>query len=147
MTIQPFEADVGKVLDLVVHSLYSHKEIFLRELVSNASDALDRLRFRSLTEADLLGSDPTLEIRLRVDKDARTLTIEDTGVGMTQEELVKNLGTVAHSGSRAFLEHVAAANDKKPAELALIGQFGVGFYSAFLVADRVEVTTRAAGRG
>jgi len=142
-----FQADVSQVLRLVIHSLYSHKEIFLRELVSNASDALDKLRFRSLTESELLGSDPTLEVRIRADKDAGTLTIEDTGVGMTEEDLVKNLGTVAHSGTRAFLEKMEAAGGDAKKDLALIGQFGVGFYSAYLVADRVEVTTRAAGPG
>jgi len=142
-----FQADVSQVLRLVIHSLYSHKEIFLRELVSNASDALDKLRFRALTEPELLGNDPTLEIRIRADKDAGTLTIEDTGVGMTEEELVKNLGTVAHSGTRAFLEAAAAAGTDGKKDLALIGQFGVGFYSGYLVADRVEVVTRAAGPG
>jgi molecular chaperone HtpG len=145
-----FQAEVTQVLDLVIHSLYSHKEIFLRELVSNASDALDKLRFAALTDTELMGSDPALEIRIRFDAKARTLTIEDTGIGMTEEELVKNLGTVAHSGSRAFLEQVRAAKQEghlAEAAPGLIGRFGVGFYSAYLVADRVEVTTRAATRG
>ena len=106
-TTYPFQAEVSQVLHLVIHSLYSHKEIFLRELVSNASDALDKLRFRALTEPDLSRATPTLAIRIRADREKRTLTIEDTGVGMTEEELVRDLGTVARSGSRAFLEQLA----------------------------------------
>jgi molecular chaperone HtpG len=137
-----FEAEVSQVLHLVIHSLYSHKEIFLRELVSNASDALDRLRFRAITEPALLEGGEPLEIRIHPDPEKGTLTIEDTGVGMTKDELVKDLGTVARSGSKAFLEKMA---DKGQKDLSLIGQFGVGFYSAYLVADRVEVVSRAAG--
>jgi molecular chaperone HtpG len=147
-----FQADVNKVLDLVIHSLYSNKEIFLRELVSNASDALDKLRFRAITEPALLAPEaggPTLEVRIVPDKDGKTLTIEDTGVGMTHEELVQNLGTVAHSGSQAFLAELAKKKGEDAPgaknDVALIGQFGVGFYSAYLVADRVEVRSRAAG--
>src|ERR1700736_2000359 len=139
-----FQAEVSQVLHLVIHSLYSHKEIFLRELVSNASDALDKLRFRGLTEPDLYEGDTTLAIRIRADRERGTLTIEDTGVGMTAEELVRELGTVARSGSRAFLEQLAQQGKK---DARLIGQFGVGFYSAYLVADRVEVASRAAGPG
>ena len=138
-----FQAEVNQVLHLVINSLYSHKEVFLRELISNASDALDKLRFRANTEKELLEGGEELEIRLVADKDAGTLTIEDTGVGMTHEELVGNLGTIARSGSRAFLEALAKQGEKK--DLNLIGQFGVGFYSAYLVADRVEVVSRAAG--
>ncbi len=141
----PFQAEVAEVLKLVIHSLYSHKEIFLRELVSNASDALDKLRFRSLTEPELMGNDPRLEVMLSPDKEAGTLIIRDTGIGMTEEELIQNLGTVAHSGSRAFLEQLSKSGGSK--DVNLIGQFGVGFYSAYLVADRVEVVTRAAGPG
>ena len=137
-----FQADVDRLLHLVVHSLYSHKEIFLRELVSNASDAIDRLRFRALTEHDLMGDEKDLEIRIAPDRAAKTITIEDTGVGMTREELVKNLGTIAHSGTRAFLEKMKQQGPK-PGEL--IGEFGVGFYSSWLVADKVEVVSRAAG--
>jgi molecular chaperone HtpG len=137
-----FEAEVGQVLHLVIHSLYSHKEVFLRELVSNASDALDKLRFRAVTEPALLADDAALEIRIVPDRDKRTLTIEDTGVGMTKEELTRELGTVARSGSKAFLEQLA---DRKK-DVNLIGQFGVGFYSAYLVADRVDVVSRAAGQ-
>lgn len=144
-----FQADVAQVLKLVVHSLYSHKEIFLRELVSNASDALDKLRFRALTEPDLLGDDPALEIRITADKESGVLRIEDSGVGMTEEELVQSLGTVAYSGSRTFLERLAEQKGAGAGgdAVTLIGQFGVGFYSEYLVADRVDVITRAAGPG
>ncbi|MDP7034311.1 MAG: molecular chaperone HtpG [Planctomycetota bacterium] len=136
----PFQAEVHQVLSLVINSLYSHKEIFLRELVSNASDALDRLQFRSLTDHELMGDQSDLEIQIIPDRDAGTLKIVDTGDGMTAEDLQKNLGTVAHSGTQRFVE---ALQEKD--EVALIGQFGVGFYSAFLVADRVTVTSRACG--
>jgi molecular chaperone HtpG len=139
-----FQAEVSQVLHLVIHSLYSHKDIFLRELVSNASDALDKLRFRALTEPDLYEGDTTLAIRIRADRESKTLTIEDNGIGMTEEELVRDLGTVARSGSREFLEQLAQRGQK---DARLIGQFGVGFYSAYLVADRVEVVSRAAGPG
>jgi molecular chaperone HtpG len=139
-----FQAEVAQVLHLVIHSLYSHKEIFLRELVSNASDALDKLRFRGLTEPELYEGDTTLAIRIRADRQSKTLTIEDTGIGMTEEDLVRDLGTIARSGSRAFLEKLAERGQK---DARLIGQFGVGFYSAYLVADRVEVVSRAAGAG
>ncbi len=141
MTEHAFVAEVSEVLRLVIHSLYSHREIFLRELVSNASDAVDKLRFRAITEPALLGDEPTLEIRIRADEAAGTLTIEDTGIGMTEEELVKNLGTVAHSGTRELLKKLG----EQKGDLSLIGQFGVGFYSAYLVADRVDVESRAAG--
>ncbi len=141
-----FQAEVSQVLHLVIHSLYSHKEIFLRELVSNASDALDKLRFRALTEPALAEGDIPLEIRIVADRDKGTLTIEDTGVGMTHDELVRDLGTVARSGSKAFLEQIQARGDGGAKDLSLIGQFGVGFYSAYLVADRVEVVSRAAGQ-
>ena len=136
-----FEAEVSQVLRLVINSLYSNPEIFLRELVSNASDALDKLRFRALTDPALVQGQP-LEIRIRADEAAKTITIEDFGIGMSHDELKKNLGTVAHSGSRAFLQ---ALEDSKKADVQLIGQFGVGFYSAYLVADKVEVVSRAAG--
>jgi molecular chaperone HtpG len=139
-----FQAEVSQVLRLVIHSLYSHKEIFLRELVSNASDALDKLRFRAITAPELYGGDPLLAVRIRADRDKGTLTIDDTGIGMSAEELVRDLGTVAHSGSRAFLEQLAKNGNK---DARLIGQFGVGFYSAYLVADRVEVVSRPAGAG
>ena len=136
-----FEAEVSQVLRLVINSLYSNADIFLRELISNASDALDKLRFRALTEPALIAETP-LEIRVTCDQEAGTLTIEDFGIGMTHDELKKNLGTVAHSGSRAFLEALEAS---RKGDVNLIGQFGVGFYSSFLVADKVEVTSRGAG--
>ncbi|HYO53073.1 molecular chaperone HtpG [Archangium sp.] len=138
-----FQAEINQLLNLVINSLYSHKEIFLRELVSNASDALDKLRFRSVTEPELLEGASELEIHLIPDSEKGTLTLEDTGIGMTHDELVKNLGTIAHSGSREFLELAAQRGQK---DVNLIGQFGVGFYSAYLVADRVEVVSRAAGK-
>ncbi|MFO0607602.1 MAG: molecular chaperone HtpG [Polyangiales bacterium] len=138
-----FQAEVSQVLHLVINSLYSHKEVFLRELVSNASDALDKLRFRSQTDTGLMGDDPTMEVRITCDRDAHTVTVEDTGVGMTHDELVENLGTIAHSGTKRFFE--ALKEKQAGADLNLIGQFGVGFYSAWLVADRVEVVSRAAG--
>jgi molecular chaperone HtpG len=139
---RPFEAEVAQVLHLVTHSLYSHKEIFLRELISNASDACDKLRFEALAKPELLAGDAELHIDVSVDKDARTITIRDNGIGMTREEVVANIGTIASSGTRKFLETLSA--DKK-ADANLIGQFGVGFYSAFVVADKVTLVTRKAG--
>lgn len=139
-----FQAEVAQVLHLVIHSLYSHKEIFLRELISNASDALDKLRFGALTDTSLTADGAPLEIRIVPDEVAGTLTIEDTGIGMTRDELVRDLGTVARSGSKALLEQLRAKGEGK--DLSLIGQFGVGFYSAYLVADRVDVVSRAAGQ-
>ena len=143
-----FEAEVSQVLSLVINSLYSNKEIFLRELVSNASDAIDKARFRAISEKELLGEETDFHIRILPDEEAKTLTIEDNGVGMTREELIENLGTIAHSGSRAFIDQLKAAaaeQSDSSEDMDLIGQFGVGFYSAFLVADQVEVITRAAG--
>jgi molecular chaperone HtpG len=137
-----FQAEVSQVLDLVIHSLYSHREVFLRELISNASDAIDKLRFRSVTETGLMGEE-ALRIRLIPDEAAGTLTIDDNGVGMTHDELIEHLGTIASSGSKKFLESLKAKGGKP--DLTLIGQFGVGFYAAWLVADRVSVVSRAAG--
>ena len=137
-----FGAEVGRLLDLVVHSLYSEREIFLRELVANAADASDRRRFEALTDPKLA---PPAEAKIRIvpDKQARTLLIADDGIGMSRQELIDNLGTIARSGTKAFGEKLATAKpEDRP---SLIGQFGVGFYSAFMVADRVEVTSRKAG--
>ncbi|PNQ98524.1 molecular chaperone HtpG [Azospirillum argentinense] len=142
-----FQAEVSRLLDIVAHSLYSEKEVFLRELVSNASDACDRLRYAALTQPELSADDPNLKVRLLVDKEARTLTVADNGIGMNREDLVENLGTIARSGTAAFMRNLkdsAKEGDAKK-DVNLIGQFGVGFYSAFMVADRVEVLTRKAG--
>jgi molecular chaperone HtpG len=137
-----FGAEVGRLLDLVVHSLYSEREIFLRELVANAADAVDRRRFEALTDSTL-APPPDAKIRIVPDKQGSTLLISDDGIGMTRQELIDNLGTIARSGTRAFAQNLASANpEDRP---SLIGQFGVGFYSAFMVADRVEVTSRKAG--
>ncbi|HEU0033903.1 MAG TPA: molecular chaperone HtpG [Kofleriaceae bacterium] len=137
-----FQAEVKQLLDLMVHSLYSDKDIFLRELISNASDALDKLRFEQLTRTDLETGE--LQIRLEVDAAARTLSIHDNGIGMTREEVVRNIGTIAKSGTKEFLSQLRdAKRSEVPPEL--IGQFGVGFYSAFMVADRIELVTRRAG--
>jgi molecular chaperone HtpG len=138
-----FQAEVNQVLSLVINSLYSNREIFLRELLSNSSDALDKRRFASIEKPELGGAE--LGIELRADEDAGTLTIADTGIGMSREELVENLGTVARSGTRQFAEALKTAQKEKSEGLNLIGQFGVGFYSAFLVADKVRVVSRLAG--
>lgn len=137
-----FEAEVQELLGLMIHSLYTEKEIFLRELISNASDAIDQLRLLALTDKDLASDDEFL-IRLEADPEARTLTVSDNGVGMSREEMAENLGTIARSGSRAFLEQLKAGKDG--ADASMIGQFGVGFYSAFMVADEVIVESRKAG--
>ena len=141
-----FQAEVSRLLDIVAHSLYSEKEVFLRELVSNASDACDRLRYAALTQPELSADDPNLKVRLLVDKDARTLTVADNGIGMNREDLVENLGTIARSGTAAFMKSLEGAEkgDGKK-DVNLIGQFGVGFYSAFMAADKVTVLTRKAG--
>jgi molecular chaperone HtpG len=137
-----FQAEVRELLKLMIHSLYSHREIFLRELISNASDACDRLRFAAIAQPDLLSSDPDLGIRVDADPAAGTVTLTDNGIGMTREEAISNLGTIARSGTREFFR--ALSGDQQKAS-ALIGQFGVGFYSAFIVAERVEVRSRKAG--
>ncbi|MEO2049549.1 MAG: molecular chaperone HtpG [Pirellulales bacterium] len=138
-----FQAETARLLDMMIHSLYTNKEIFLRELISNASDALDKVRFEALTNQDLLGDDTELQIRLETDPEARTLTVSDNGIGMTREEVIQNIGTIAKSGTRELLEKLkdSGASDQ-PADL--IGQFGVGFYSAFMVADQVTLITRHA---
>ncbi|MBL4666897.1 MAG: molecular chaperone HtpG [Sneathiella sp.] len=137
-----FQAEVAKLLHIVTHSLYSEKEIFLRELVSNASDACDRLRYAALTNPDLIQGDPDFKVCLSVDKDAKTLTIEDNGIGMTEQEMIDNLGTIARSGTSNFVDQLTGDSAK---DVNVIGQFGVGFYSSFMVADKVEVTSRKAG--
>ncbi|MDA3913966.1 molecular chaperone HtpG [Oleiagrimonas sp.] len=137
-----FEAEVAQVLHLVTHSLYSHKEIFLRELISNASDACDKLRFQAIAEPALTGEDTDLHIDVLWDPEARTISVRDNGIGMTREDVIANIGTIASSGTRKFLENLSG--DQK-ADSRLIGQFGVGFYAAFVVADKVTVHTRHAG--
>ncbi|WP_061796369.1 MULTISPECIES: molecular chaperone HtpG [Serratia] len=137
-----FQSEVKQLLHLMIHSLYSNKEIFLRELISNASDAADKLRFRALSAPELYEGDGELRVRLSFDKEQRTLTIADNGIGMRREEVIENLGTIAKSGTKAFLESIGSDQAK---DSQLIGQFGVGFYSAFIVADKVTVRTRAAG--
>ncbi|MCT4701688.1 molecular chaperone HtpG [Enterobacteriaceae bacterium H20N1] len=137
-----FQSEVKQLLHLMIHSLYSNKEIFLRELISNASDAADKLRFRALSQADLYEGDGELRVRVSFDKEKRTLTLADNGIGMTREDVIDHLGTIAKSGTKAFLESMGSDQAK---DSQLIGQFGVGFYSAFIVADKVTVRTRAAG--
>ncbi|NVO09184.1 MAG: molecular chaperone HtpG [Bacteroidales bacterium] len=134
-----FQAETKELLNLMINSLYTHREIFLRELISNASDALDKVHFQSLTEPELLGSDPELKIVIEVDKNNKTLSITDNGIGMTHDEVIENIGTIAKSGTKAFVEKL-----KEEKDLDLIGKFGVGFYSSFMVADRVEIITRSA---
>lgn len=137
-----FQTEAKQLLHLMIHSLYSNREIFLRELVSNASDAADKLRFEAVSNGDLYEGDAELKIRISFDKDAKTLTISDNGIGMSRDEVIENLGTIAKSGTAQFMQKLSG-DQKKDAQL--IGQFGVGFYSAFIVADKVVVTTRRAG--
>ncbi|MBS0538140.1 MAG: ATP-binding protein, partial [Proteobacteria bacterium] len=136
-----FQAEVAELLNLMVHSVYSETDVFLRELVSNASDALDKVRYEAIARPELLGEGEKLAIRILPDAAAKTLTIADNGIGMDRQELIDNLGTVARSGTKAFLKGIKDAKEG----LGLIGQFGVGFYAAFMVADRIEVTSRRAG--
>jgi len=137
-----FQAEVKQLLDLMIHSLYSNKEIFLRELISNASDAADKLRFEALANNALYEADAELKVRIAVDKTARTITLSDNGIGMSRDEVVQNIGTIARSGTREFFQSLTGDQAK---DARLIGQFGVGFYSAFIVADRVTLLTRRAG--
>ena len=137
-----FQTEVKQLLQLMIHSLYSNKEIFLRELISNAADATDKLRFEALNNAALLENDGDLQITVTCDTAAKTITITDNGIGMSRDEVIENLGTIAKSGTKAFFEQLSG-DAKKDANL--IGQFGVGFYSAFIVADEVAVETRRAG--
>jgi len=136
-----FQAEVKQLLQLMIHSLYSNKEIFLRELISNASDAADKLRFEAINHADWYESDPELKIQISFNKEARTVTIADNGIGMSRDEVIANLGTIARSGTKEFFSKLSGDDQK---DAALIGQFGVGFYSAFIVADNIVVQTRRA---
>jgi len=144
---RPFEADVAKLLQLMVHSVYSDKTVFLRELIANAADACERLRYEAIAEPALLGDDARPRITLLVDADKKLLTVEDNGIGMSREDMVEALGTIARSGTKAFLDRIASAGGSETSgeDNALIGRFGVGFYSAFMVADRVDVLSHRAG--
>lgn len=136
-----FQTETKRLLDLMVHSIYTHKDIFLRELISNASDAVDKIKFTSLTETEILGEDKDFKIELIPNKDNRTLTLKDNGIGMTRDEVVNNIGTIAKSGSKAFVEKLSDMKDKE--QVDIIGQFGVGFYSSFMVADKVTLITKS----
>ena len=142
-----FQAETKQLLNLMIHSIYTNQEIFLRELVSNASDAIDKLHFESLQNQDILEGNSDFEIFLVPDKDSHTLTISDNGIGMTKAEVAENIGTIAKSGTKAFLEQLQKAKEEGTAvnDKDMIGQFGVGFYSAFMVADKVTIVTRKAG--
>ncbi|MEJ2665065.1 MAG: ATP-binding protein, partial [Spirochaetia bacterium] len=137
-----FKTEITQLLDLIIHSLYSHKDIFLRELISNASDALDKLKYLTLTRDDFKKFKFTPRIDIEFDKEAKTLTVSDTGIGMDENDLVTNLGTIANSGTKSFLQNV---KDASKIDTNLIGQFGVGFYSIFMVAEKVAVLSKKAG--
>ena len=140
-----FQAEVAKLLHLMVHSVYSEREVFLRELISNASDACDKLRYEALKNDKLMQAGGDLRITISMDKKAKTLTVADTGIGMDAKELADNLGTIARSGTQAFMEQMEAAKKKGDKDVNLIGQFGVGFYSSFMIAEHVDVVSRKAG--
>ena len=146
-TTHEFQAETKELLNLMIHSIYTNHEIFLRELISNASDAIDKLHFESLQNRDILEGNEDYEIFLVPDKESHTLTISDNGIGMTKDEVVENIGTIAKSGTKAFLEQLQKAkeNNAELTDKEMIGQFGVGFYSAFMVAEKVTITTRKAG--
>ena len=143
-TTHSFQTEISQLLDLMINSLYSQKEIFIRELVSNSSDAIDKRRFEALTDASLLSDDEELAVTITTDSDARTFTISDNGIGMTEAEVIENIGTIARSGTKKFMEALKSNNEKSD-DVSLIGQFGVGFYSSFMVADKVTLITRKAG--
>ena len=140
-----FKTEVKQLLNLIINSLYSNREIFLRELISNASDAIDKLRFKAQTEEGILGDDTEFKIKIERDGIKNTLTVEDNGIGMTYDEVLENIGTIAKSGTNGFLEAMAQLNKDDSVAPELIGQFGVGFYSSFIVAEKVTLLTRAAG--
>ena len=140
-----FQTEISQLLDLMINSLYSQKEIFLRELISNSSDAIDKRRFEALTDSSLLSDSQELAVIINTDKDAKTLTISDNGIGMSHDELIDNIGTIARSGTKKFMEALKSNADQEKDDVSLIGQFGVGFYSVFMVADKVTVTTKRAG--
>ncbi len=138
--VKSFQAETKQLLDLMIHSIYIHKEIFLRELISNASDAIDKLKFKSLTQPEILDKNEEFEIFIKVDENERTISVTDNGIGMTYDDVVQNIGTIAQSGSKAFIKNIQ--NSENNANLELIGQFGVGFYSVFMVADEVIILTK-----
>ncbi|WP_198926526.1 ATP-binding protein, partial [Acidithiobacillus thiooxidans] len=137
-----FQTEINQLMHLMIHSLYSNKEIFLRELISNASDACDKLRFEALADPSLVAGDSELKVEVDFDAEQGTLTVRDNGIGMNRDEVIANIGTIAKSGTKEFFERLSGDQSK---DAKLIGQFGVGFYSAFIVADRVTLSTRRAG--